>query len=777
MRRGSTFVAALWAVAVAADVFAQDPPAPQRPIPEQPAPQQPVPQPLPRAQLADPTVADAELQRAVGQPAAAGPGQAAPSPLVVSLRALVASSPERSSALIEVGGVQVQAVPGTSFAAQGRAVRVESLTSGALVLVDELRGERMRLELGAMPQQSAAGKLARVDLRAVDLQSAARVLADQSGLNIAVSAAASTKTVSLYLADVDPLVAVRTLCEGHQLWWRRDKETGVVRISTAEEYHHDAAELQEERTEAFTLHYPNVFDIGRALRELYGDRVLMQQSMQQQDDAVIDLANRLSRFDLFDGRQQGFGQAVGSGVGGGGFGGRFGGGLGVGLGGGYGGYGGVEGGYSPLLDQSTYGNNQYQGGNQGTIRPEQPLDIGQIERIERRLRQLEGARPEDVEAVRALQKDAMPRYRAPIFVTIAPRQNKLVVRTSDLGTLDQIRALVRELDVPTALVLLEVRVLAIDNLDGFESFFEYQWADGTTAGQMTTGTIAPPAPGALGPGGTGLRPGDLVFQYVDSRFAARMQLLERENRVRSLATPVLLTANNEVSRLFVGQEVPINRSFIGGATNQNESTTVTSSGTTGIEFRPVGTTLLMTPSINSDRTVSLQIVQETSNANATADVLVPQGDGFVTQQVNVISSQSVSGTIVAKSDLAVAFGGLIETGKSDSTEKVPLLGDIPLLGFLFRRDIKESFRREIVVIVKPYVIGTPSEQVDRSVEVLRTLGVDFDRLEQPLPEQQERAPTDKVFHDARRPGFRVHGIDPPKVPTPNGEPPKEGEPR
>ncbi len=393
--------------------------------------------------------------------------------------------------------------------------------------------------------------------------------------------------------------------------------------------------------------------------------------------------------------------------------------------------------------------------------------------------QISGMTTSNPALVNSLVMGSLTSNQRQSFGRIAPavehRQNKLVVRTSDLAALEQIRGLVRELDVPTALVLLEVRVLSIDNTDGFESFFEYQWADGTTAGQMTTGTIAPPAPGALGPGGTGLRTGDLVFQYVDSRFGARMQLLEREGRVRSLATPVLLTANNVVSRLFGGQEVPITRSFIGGATNQNESTTVTSSGTTGIEFRPVGTTLLMTPSINADRTVSLQIVQETSNANATADVLVPQGDGFVTQSVNVISSQSVSGTIVAKSDLAVAFGGLIETGKSDSTEKVPLLGDIPILGYLFRRDIKESFRREIVVIVEPYVIGTPSEQVDRSVQVLRTLGVDFERLEQPLPDGNERAPTDKVFHDPRRPGFRVHAIDAPKAAqAPNdGAPPQE----
>ncbi len=745
---------------------------PQRGTPGrgQPVPRQATQPPSP-GQAGDPTVPDATLLRVVG-PGETAATSVAPPPLAqVTLRALVAAAPDRLSVLVDLGGVQIQVLASASYSVQGRTVRVESVDAKAVVLVDETREERIRLDLGITTPPSAAGRLTRVDLRGVPLEIAARMLADQSGINISVSANAAATPVSLYLSDVEPLVAVRTLCEGHQLWWRRDRDTKVVRIATAEDYHVDTADLQEERTEAFTLNYPNVFDVGRSLRELYGDRVVTQ-AYAQHDEAVADLAKRLSRFDLFDARQQGFGQIVGgSGYGAGGsagrsafgYGGSLGGGYGGGIGSGYGG--GYAGGYAGGQGYGGYGG--YGGALFGTdqplgpVRSEPRLEIGQIERLERRLRELESARPGEAQTTDA-QRDAV-RLRAPIFVTLAPRQNKIVVRTSDVAALEQIRALVRELDVPTALVMLEVRVLSIEDSDGFESFFEYQWADRTTAGELTTGRIAPPPAGALGPGGTGLRTGDLIFQYVDSHFGARMQLLEREGRVRTLATPVLLTANNEVSRLFVGKEVPINRTFVGGQINQNEAGSVTTPGTTGIEFRPVGTTLLMTPSINSDRTVSLQIVQETSNADAVADVLVPSGDGFVSQAVNVVSSQSVSGTIVAKSDLAVAFGGLIETGKSDRTEKVPLLGDIPLLGFLFRREFKDTFRREIVVIVKPYVIGTPAEQIDRTAQVLRSLGVDVHALEH--GDAEKRVPGQGVLDAPARPRFRVHGVEPP----PTGE--------
>jgi general secretion pathway protein D len=702
------------------------------------------------APLRDPTQPDAELRKRLGATGPGGAPTAGPTRLgPIVPKAIVALGADRITAVVELGDVQFTLVPGATFAHGGRTLRVTTLTGERLVLRDEGLAEDLVVELGSALPPAQDPRLARIDLRGVPLEQAARLLADRSGLNVVVSALAAPKPVSLYLGNVEPLVAVQSICEANQLWWRRDATTGVVRISTADEYQADVRELMEDRTESFTLHYPNVFDVGRALRELYGDRVVVR-TASQQDDSLLDLANRLSRFDLFDGRQQGFGQTVaGNGQQNGAFGSqsRFGSGFGSAFGAGFGaGYDGS--GYGQYQGQGAYG-----GGNQFDGIQQQAWTAQQIQRLEQALARIEAGNPA---AAQDVQKELAGRTRAPIYVTVAARQNKVVVRTADAAALEQIRELVRTLDVPTALVLLEVRVLSVDNSDGFESFFEHQWARSTTAGQMTTGTIAPPAPGALGPGGTGIRSGDLLFQYVDSRFAARMQLLERDRRVRSLATPILLTANNEVSRLFVGKEVPINRSFFGGATNQNQNTTTTTTGTTSIEFRPVGTTLLMTPSINADRTVSLKIVQEQSNVDSSATVLVPSAEGFVPQNVNVVSSQTVSGTIVAKSELAVAFGGLVETGKQDSVEKVPLLGDIPLLGMLFRRDQKLDYRREIVIVVRPFVIGTPAEQVDRSAEVLRGLGVDVERLE---PKGASGEPGAPLFGGNRR--FRIHGVEAP----------------
>lgn len=590
-----------------------------------------------------------------------------------------------------------------------------------------------------------------LDLRAVPLDEACRMIADASGLNLAPSSGAAVTSVSIYLKDVGALAALQALCQAHGLWMQRDEETGIVRIRTASEYARDLGGLAPERTEHFTLLYPNAYDVGYAIRNLFGDRVELSTS-DNDSDVRIELSERLSRFDLLARRTQGFGTSFGngtSGYGGAPFGTGYDSGYagGVGVDGvGYGAYGGLAGGgqYSSGGLRANANVQRRTGAAEGQGNADETeLSADEIGALENAQGNVSSADRERV--VRELTR----RSQAPILVNVAGRHNQLAVRTRDEASLSEIRALVRKLDVPTALVLLEVRVLSVDLQDGEESFFEYQWADGELAGSFATGTIEAPTPPALGPAGTGLRTGDLIFQIVDSTFAARLQALETENRVRTVSTPVLLTANNEVSRLFVGREVPLNRSFGGGQVVTNEATSTTVTGSTSIEFRPVGTTLLITPNINADRTVTLRIVQETSQVDSSATVLVPDEGGFTPQQIGVVSSQSVSGTVVAQSDRAVVFGGLIEEGVDDAKEQVPFLGDVPLLGVLFQRKEKRATRREIVIVVRPRVMSTPAESEASSAGLLEALGVDAPEL--PFGAANlDRAPAAAAF--------RVHGL-------------------
>lgn len=723
---------------------------------------------VPLDELGDPTRVDDLLRPALrtedelGYPGPAGPRALAPAG-APSLLGLVVPASGRARASIGFGGSRVRVAVGDAFAsAGGEVLVVDALQDEVAVLEQRESGERRVLgyadvlaltPLVAQSAHAAAApetQLALVDLRGLPLGEACRLLSDATGANVVASESAAATSVALYLRQVSVDAAIEALCDAHQLWSSKDAASGILRVRTAAEYERRLGSLQEEKTEYFTLLYPNVFDVGQAIQHLFGERVVLTTSDTSQAQ-MRDITDRLARFDLLDARKQGFG---GSQLGGGGIYGQ-GSQFGVDGGLGQGGIGQGALGQSGIYGQGSYGSGAQYGEEGGggmrtpsTAPPELESELGasEIARLERLLEAAGGDA-----AARAQIADMLAGvYRAPIWVTTSRRQNKLLVRTSDERALSEIRTLVQRLDVPTALVLLEVRILSIDMVDGYNSFFEYQWADGDFAGQFSTGAIAPPTPPALGVGGTGVRPTDLVFQFVDSTFAARLQLLERENRVRTVATPVLLTANNEVSRLFVGREVPLNRTFSGGQIVANENTTQTVSGSTSIEFRPVGTTLLVTPNINADRTVTLKIVQESSNADATASILVPAGDEFEAQTVNVVSSQSVSGTIVAKSDLAVAFGGLIESSTSLEEERVPVLGSLPVIGTLFRRTFEDEQRRELIVIVRPHVLATPAEHEATSRRLVEALGVDaYDADLRPDAGHAQRA----------APRFEVFGID------------------
>lgn len=519
--------------------------------------------------------------------------------------------------------------------------------------------------------------LSKVDLRAIPLREACRLLAEPSGLNIVASPAAAELPVSLYLRGIDVRAAIDALAQAHDLSVL--ESGGLVRLVTNTERIRERTEVREEQTAYFTVLYPNVFDVAYAVRNLFGRRVQLRVSEGDQQ-MLLDLQDRMARFDLVNSRTQGLGtQSLGSNA-----------------------LGGISG-----------------SGALGSFQQQNALNLqGQDSRT------LAGAGGLG-DGADGMQGTPDPALGVPIHVTAARRQNKLVVRTSDSAALAQIEELVRELDVPTAMVLLEVRILSVELSDGQSSFFEYQFSDGKLGGDFATGAIAPSVAPALGVGGTGTTPGNFIFQFVDAQFGARMQLLERESRVKLVSTPILLTANNEVSRLFVGREVPLNRGFSGGQVVANQTSTSTVSGTSAIEFRPVGTTLLITPNINADRTVTLRILQENSEVRSTAQILVPSGNEFVPQDVGVVSSQTISGTIVAKDELAVAFGGLIEEGTDVGTERVPLLGELPLVGALFRRDVDQAKRREIVVVVRPFVMGTPSDSDQRTRTLLE--GIDKGR--------------------------------------------------
>jgi general secretion pathway protein D len=278
------------------------------------------------------------------------------------------------------------------------------------------------------------------------------------------------------------------------------------------------------------------------------------------------------------------------------------------------------------------------------------------------------------------------------------------------------------MDVQTSMVMLEVKVVSIELGNEFQSAFDFRYSDGKTAASIGRSNILKPLDGgSFRDGETNNH--DMTFTVVGDHFRARMQLFEEQNRVKTLATPTLVTANNEVSRLFLGQERPLVRG-VSSQTIITDNNVATTPNTT-TEFRNVGNTLLITPSINADRTVTLRLVQENSfiDPDGASIPVVTTGrtasNSVENVKVDVVNTRTVSGTFVARDGTPVAIGGMIEDVDQKKKSQVPILGDIPIIGFPFQARDDKKARRELVVVVRPHIMLKPGEGAAVTDSVLR----------------------------------------------------------
>lgn len=645
-----------------------------------------------------------------------------------------------------VGGVSVQLV-------------VKSISTTGIEIENADAKETVMLPSSGAIEESASVRpdadIAYIEFRDASLMDALRMIADQSGNNYSTSSAANKTPVSAFLRHISAENAVEEICKSHSLWFKKDEASGITRIMGVSEFEKDLVGFREEQTEVFTLQYPNVNEVAYAIADLYSDRVEFSFGADESDeDMRRDLEGRFDRFDVLTQRTQQAnsmsGNILGSSVNG------FvsnGGGI-----SGFGGYGGGSGGGDEYGSNSRgrFGENRSSNSrynrrdeNQRDLADDQSfrgLTSEQAARVAEAMTRPLGAGAADVEALR--------QRPASIYVTASRRNNMVVVRTADTQAMEEIRKLVTKLDVQTPMVLLEVKVVSIELGNDFRSAFDYQYSDGGTSGSFTRENIALPLDGGAF-AGAGFNSSDMTFTIVSDNFRARMQIFEELNRIKTIATPTLLTTNNEVSRIFLGEERPLVRNISSQTiiTDNNVATTPN----TQTEFRNVGNTLLITPNINSDRTVTLRLVQENSNINpdaATIPVVSNDTNGGTTVEdvaVDTVATRSISGTFMAKDGMTIAAGGLIEDVDNKRRGQVPVLGRIPVLGFFFQRREEAKSRRELVVIIRPYVLSTPAdgERISRDLldrlapkSVDRLVGEGFlpALLPPPPPEPESRPP-------------------------------------
>ena len=579
-------------------------------------------------------------------------------------------------------------------------------------------------------ENPAPGFLRYLECKELPLETILRLVADQTGTNLSASSEAAKEPITIFLRNVPADTAVEEICRTRNLWFRKDEATGIIRVTTMKEYEANLSSFREESVESFTLLYPNVFEVASVIYGLYPERVMLSLGEEEVlEEETRDITRRFERFSTISSssssgllnNQSGGGSSVSSvgGYGGGGYGGGGYGGSGYGGGYGSGGYGGSGyggGGLSSLGNGLTMRNRN--GQNAVDLRNRESygkLTANDAKELEKIMRQ------GDTNSTQRLL-DAYREKNADIFVTASRRNNMIVIRTGDPQVMSDIRDMIRRLDVPTPMVLLEVKVLQLSLNNDFTSSFEYEF-NKTYNKNATTPTTATAGFPGFNPLSAAANADSLSFQVLSDHLNVRIQMLETEGHVKTLATPTLLTANNEVSRLFIGEERPMVKS-ITSQTVVNDNNTVTTPQTeTALQL--VGTMLLITPNINADRTVTLRLLQENSKIlKNDATIPVSTGAGLVQNiPIDVVSSRSVSGTFVAKDEMIVAVGGLIEETESDQVSRIPGLGSLPYLGWFFRSTEKVKSRSELIILIKPHVISTPSEGEAISQRLMKELSI------------------------------------------------------
>jgi general secretion pathway protein D len=158
-----------------------------------------------------------------------------------------------------------------------------------------------------------------------------------------------------------------------------------------------------------------------------------------------------------------------------------------------------------------------------------------------------------------------------------------------------------------------------------------------------------------------------------------------------LSTPQLLTLDNEEAKIVIGQNVPFPTgqyaSTNGSASSVNPFTTV--------ERKDVGLTLRVRPQINENGTIKMQIFQEVSNVDpATRTDL----NGPTTNK------RSIESSVLVEDGSVVMLGGLLQDDYSSSNEKVPVLGDIPVVGNLFKNEIRKRAKTNLMIFIRPVVL-------------------------------------------------------------------------
>lgn len=312
-----------------------------------------------------------------------------------------------------------------------------------------------------------------------------------------------------------------------------------------------------------------------------------------------------------------------------------------------------------------------------------------------------------------------------------PETRKVIVVT-DAETAQQISTVITNLDRPAPQVLIKVvfvEATYTKNLDlGVEGSYVKNLGNSQTS-------VVNQVFGLATQGAAPVPPGAGIYQILGSDFQATIRAIAQAGKAEILSRPSILARNNQQATISLGQEVPlITGTVFSGVANTPINT---------IQYRNVGIILQVTPFITSDGMVEMVVSPQTSELAPRSEwVPIASGEGVATA-APVINSRAADTVVVVPDGQTAVIGGLMQKQNQQSDSKIPILGDIPLLGNLFKRKVTSNNKTELLIFLTPHIVTHPSELAGISTHERSQMQAPKSFSEQDLDRFLEKVPAKK----------------------------------
>lgn len=317
------------------------------------------------------------------------------------------------------------------------------------------------------------------------------------------------------------------------------------------------------------------------------------------------------------------------------------------------------------------------------------------------------------DSIKTEQQNALPALRKEMSIKAHAQTNALIVNAAP-DVMRDLEQVIARLDIRRPQVLVEAVIAEVQDADGLN--LGIQWSNkhagmtqftntGLPISTMVAGVDQYKQDGAVNSSMTSALNSfnGIAAGFYQGNWSLLLTALSSNSKNDILATPSIVTLDNMEATFNVGQEVPV---LSGSQTTSGDNVFNT------VERKTVGIKLKVKPQINEGDSVLLEIEQEVSSvADAASSSSSDLGATFNTRTVN--------NAVLVSSGETVVVGGLLDKSTRESASKVPLLGDIPLLGHLFRSNSRQVSKRNLMLFIRPSIIRDRGQYQNASSDKFR----------------------------------------------------------